>query len=83
MTLKEQIVKTFLNGKTPLYIIQEGEQQLIDIMEDVINGLLEEKKYLNDNYNRILDTKLNQDEIISEQKDLIKQLKKEIEKLNR
>jgi hypothetical protein len=81
MSYEKEIVKKFLEDKPKDYEIQEGEQQLINLMVDVINGLMDEKKYINGNYKRVLDEKLNLEEIVDEQRDTIKELKKEIERL--
>jgi hypothetical protein len=81
MNLKQQITNKFLQDKPKFYIIKENEQELIDLMDDVIKGIQEEKKYLNDNYKRVLNEKLNLEEIVDEQNEKIKILKKEIERL--
>lgn len=77
-TLKEQIIDKLLSTKPSGYILQDVEEDLLVMMEDVVRGLLSDMKYLKDENKRLLNEKLNSNEIIEELYEQIDELKEKI-----
>lgn len=76
---KNNITEQFLQDKSSLYELSSGEQELIDLSSRIIEDLLEDIKYINEEKKRILNDKLNQDEIIDELREETKRLKRMLE----
>ncbi len=73
---KNEITSRFLKDKSAYYELSSGETELINLSSNIIEELLDDIKYLKEENKRILNDKLNSEEIIDELRENIKELKK-------
>ncbi len=72
---KKEITGKFLKDKSTYYELSSGETEIINISSNIIEELLDEMKYLREENKRILNEKLNNEEVIEELREKIKELK--------
>lgn len=73
--IKKELTNQFLQDKTKLYELTSTENEILNLAASILESKLDEYEYLEKENKRLLNEKLNLEDIVDELREQIKELK--------